>query len=56
MNTIETYQKLEELERFIKGKLNERNQYFWPIIKGWLWRYYLNKHSVSYYFHLLLFR
>ena len=45
MNTIETYQKLEELENFIKGKLNERNQYFWPIIKGWVWRYYLDKHK-----------
>tara|TARA_Y100000589_G_C27199325_1_gene648733 strand:+ start:12261 stop:13730 length:1470 start_codon:yes stop_codon:yes gene_type:complete len=41
MNTIETYQILEELEIYIKGKLEKRNNYFWPIIKSWVWRYYL---------------
>ena len=41
MNTIDAYKKLEEIEIYIKNKLDKKNQYYWPIIKGWLWRYYL---------------
>ncbi len=41
MNTLEAYSKLEEIEIFIKGKLDSKNQYFWPIIKSWIWRYFL---------------
>ena len=40
MNTLEAFTKLEEIETFIKGKLDSKNLYFWPIIKSWIWRYF----------------
>ena len=41
MNTIDAYKKLEEIEFQIKNILDKKNRFYWPIIKGWLWRHYL---------------
>ena len=41
MNTIEAYKILEELDIFASKTIKSQYKYMWPIVKSWLWRYFL---------------
>ena len=50
MNTIEAYRKLEEIEKYIIKVNPKESNYLWPVLKGWLWKYFLYKDKEKYKF------
>ena len=50
MNTLEANKKLEEIEKYIISENPKESNYLWPILKSWLWEYFLYKDREKYKF------